>query len=304
MSLRPAHTGRMIGSIDDADRVGAAYLDHLTDADLRALVHAEDVSRADADARVRTLRRSPGLVLDVLDRPATSAALLNLAPRQTATQFSFISPFLVFAAAIHRTAADLATISYATERAAPRVRVPLFDTGQLSGYLAAPSNRLFLVELLTGFSRTASGVTTVRTPNGPRRRRWNSLDLTTLAALLDTLPDPERPRVWRRLGDLSLFLSGVFPDAATHAAFGRIEVRRLARISGINAEPNSGIVPTDILEWLGSNWYRLAGSGASRRTTRPLPDSSERFRHARRVLNAATDKYLFPITADWFAGPS
>jgi hypothetical protein len=293
----------MIGLGDDTDRVGTAYLDQLTDADLRALVRAEDVSRSDADARIRALRRSPGLVLDVLDRPATSAALLNLTPHQTTAQFSFISPFLVFAAAIHRTAADLATSSYTAERAAPRLRVPLFDTGQLSRYLASPSNRLFLVELLTGFARTASGVTTVRTPKGPRRRRWNSLDLATLAALLDTLPERERPRLWRRLGDLSLFLSGVFPDAATQAAFGRIDVQRLARISRITAEPNTGIVPTDVLEWLGSHWYRLAGSGASAATTRPLPDSSDRFRQARRVLNAATDKYLFPISTDWFAGP-
>jgi len=299
----------MIGSIDDVDSVGTAYLDHLTDADLRALVHADDVSDADADARVRALRRSPGLLLDVLDRPATSAALLNLAPlapRRTGIQFSFISPFLVFAAAIHRTATDLATSSYTTERAAPRLRVPLFDTGQLSGYLATPSNRLFLAELLTGFARTASGVTTVRTPRGLRRRRWNSLDLTTLVTLLDTLPDPERPRIWRKLADLSLFLSGVFPDAAAHGAFGRVDVQRLARISGISAEPTAGVVPTDVLEWLGSEWYRLAGRAPSEQTTprRPLPDSSARFRHARRVLNAATDKYLFPITTDWFAGPS
>jgi hypothetical protein len=293
----------MVGLIDDVDRVGTAYLDHLTDADLGALAHAEDVSRADVDARIRALRRSPGLVLDILDRPATSAALLNLAPQRTAARFSLISPFLVFAAAIHRTAADLATSSYATERAAPRMRVPLFDAGQLSGYLATPSNRLFLVELLSGFSRTASGVTTVRTPKGLRRRRWNSLDLTTLALLLDTLPAQERPRIWRRLGDLSLFLSGVFPDAASYAGFGRMDVPRLARISGITTEPNAGIVATDVLEWLGSRWYRLAGSGPSGLTTRPLPDSSDRFRHARRVLNAATDRYLFPISTDWFASP-
>jgi hypothetical protein len=294
----------MIGPIDDVDRVGTAYLDHLSDADLRTLVHAEDVAHADADARIRVLRRCPGLVLDVLDRPATSAALLNLAPRRGADQFSFISPFLVFAAAIHRTAGDLATSAYTTERAAPRLRVPLFDTGQLSRYLAAPGNRLFLAELLTRFARTPSGVTTVRTRKGPRRRRWNGLDLSSLAMLVDTVPEPERPRLWRRLGDVSLFLSGVFPDAASQAAFGRIDVQRLARMSGITAEPNAGIVPTDVLEWLGSHWYRLAGSRGGLPALPPPPDSSDRFRHARRVLNAATDRYLFPISTDWFAGPS
>ena len=61
------------GSMDDLDRIGTAYLGHLTDADLQALVHADEISVAEADVRMRALRRAPALLLDVLDRPAVSA---------------------------------------------------------------------------------------------------------------------------------------------------------------------------------------------------------------------------------------
>jgi hypothetical protein len=108
----------------DLDEIGARYLAHLTDADLRALVHADEVSPTEANARVQALRRVPELILDVLDRPGVSAGLLNLASAEDSQRFALISPFLVFAAAIHRIAADLRTAAYAPERATPRLRVP------------------------------------------------------------------------------------------------------------------------------------------------------------------------------------
>lgn len=283
--------------IDERDDIGARYLAHLTEPDLRTLVHADAVPSGEASARVTALRGSPGLVLDVLDRPNTSAALLNLVADRTIT---FISPFLLFAAAIHRTAHDLASSSYTPERAAPRMRVPVFDTGQLSGYLAAPTHRLFLAELLTRFARTASGVTFERTPHGLRRRRWNSLDAVSLARMLDGATPAQRSGIWLRLGDLSLFLAGVFPDAAG-SAFGRVDPSRLALMSGVSADVDS-TNPADVLEWLGARWYRMA-TATIPAIVPALPDSAEEFHRARRVLNAASDRYLFPFAADWFNRP-
>ena len=145
---------------DELDQIGAAYLARLSDADLRALVRADEASSAEAAARVTALRRQPALVLDVLDRPATSSAVLNFAASPGADrELVFISPFLVFAAAIHRTAADLAATTYAHERTAPRMRVPVFDSLQLAAYLAVPRHRLFLADLLSSFARISSGTT-------------------------------------------------------------------------------------------------------------------------------------------------
>jgi hypothetical protein len=377
--------------MDDRDTIGAAYLAHLTEADLRELAHAAEVSAAQADARIQALRRAPGLLLDILDRPAVSARLLNLTSADPAQRFALISPFLTFAAAIHRIAADLRASGYAPERTTPRLRVPVFDGPQLAAYLEEPAHRLFLAELLSSFARSSSGVIVTQTSRGVRRRRWNDLDLGRLAMLLGALPEQDRPPVWRRLGDLALFLTGVFPAAIERALAGRLDPARLARSTGLAQPPASAAAPAELFEWLGAGWYRLAASHASgsaatmlARTAltaadqqpghrpgddpaasgpgeraagdrpasdRPISDSrpasrlagpddraagdqlrtsglavppwsavatamsdataaavlrdnAEHFHQARRVLNAAADRYLFPVAVDWFTPPA
>ena len=300
------------------DVVGTAYLSHLTEADLRALVHADEVSATEADARLAVLRRAPGLLLDILDRPGVSSDLLNLASAEGPGRFALISPFLVFAAAIHRIAHDLRGSGYVPERTTPRLRIPVFDAAQLAEYLADPAHRLFLAELLASFARSASGVIVTQTPHGLRRRRWNDLDVGRLAMLLDALPEPDRPPVWRRLGDLALFLAGVFPAAIERALSDRLDPARLARTTGLGP-PASGLAPAELFEWLGAGWYRLAAQHAGRArtavsqvapaapavnaTAAALHDNAEHFHQARRVLNAAADRYLFPVTVDWFGAP-
>ena len=292
---------------DDLDRIGGCYLEHLTSADLRTLVRADAApSATEVGSRIAALRREPGLVLDVLDRPATSTALLNLAIERGRGELSFVSPFLVFAAAVHRTAADLAGVSYVAERAAPRVLVPVFDAAQLAGYLADRWHRLFLIRLLASFARTSSGVIVTRTPRGVRRRRWDDLDLIRLARLLEAVPKSQRRGVWRRLGDLALFLAGVFPDAVEHLVPGPVEATRLAQRTGLTDQPRSAQLAADLLEWFAAGWYRLAAAATTGAATEvPLidGDAASHIHQARRVLNTATDRYLFPITADWLATP-
>ncbi len=293
---------------DDRDRVGAAYLAHLTDADLRELVRADAVSRDEAAARIQALQRAPGLLLDVLDRPAVSAGLLRMAGPDAGLGFTLISPFLVFAAAIHQIAADLRVSGYAPERTTGRLRIPVFDGQQLAAYLSRPAHRLFLAELLASFARSSSGVVMTPTPHGIRRRRWNDLDLGKLAMLLAALPEPDRPPVWRRLGDLALFLTGVFPAALERALAGRLDPVRLARSTGLPALPSPDLGPAELFEWFGAGWYRLAASHATATSAAAglpaLRDSAEHFHQARRVLNAAADRYLFPVGLDWFTPPS
>ncbi|MBO0823565.1 MAG: hypothetical protein J2P27_06860 [Actinobacteria bacterium] len=291
--------------MDEVDRIGAEYLSNLTDADLRALVHADEISAAEADARIEALRREPALLLDVVDRPAVSAGLLNLASAGDPHRYTLISPFLVFAAAIHRIAADLSSSGYVPERATPRLRIPVFDGPQLAAYLAEPAHRLFLAELLASFARSSSGVIMTQTAHGVRRRRWNDLDLGRLAGLLDALPDQQRPPVWRRLGDLALFLAGVFPAALERALAGRLDPDRLAMVTGLAAPPSADLGPAELFEWFGASWYRLAArrSTAASQTAAELRDSAEHIHEARRVLNAATDRYLMPISIDWLGAP-
>jgi hypothetical protein len=301
----------------ERDQAGREYLARLSDADVRALVHADAVTADRAMARMEALHRQPALLLDALDRPATSAAVLNLvsaigpgdapASGRMAERFALISPFLLFAAAIHRTAADLAGASYAPERTTPRRRIPLFDGGRLTAYLATPRHRLFLADLLASFARISGGV--VLAPDGRHRRRWNDADPHRLAVLLEAVPPAERPPIWRRLGDLALFLAGVFPDAAERLVRDEAAASRLARRTLLEAAPGAGRegLPgggaPDLIEWLGVRWYGQAARHMAGDAARDLREQAEQFWPARRVLNTATDRYLLPYSADWLTAP-
>src|SRR6266496_1132952 len=224
------------------------------------------------------LRGDPAMVERLLDDPRTFQAVFGGTGR--ADPLLRASPFLVFALAIQRGAEDLREAAFVGEWAGPRQRLPVFDAATLRDFLAAPARRLFL------------------------------------AALLDVVPAGERVGIYRRLGDLALFLTGVLPDHAATRAFAPVDAQRLLRHAGLEgveagrpgsmAEPAWGSGGVALLERLGRRWYRLAYQSAPVRTAplRVMDEVAERFDQARRILNLVTDTYLFPFRARWFPGPA
>ena len=72
-------------------------------------------------------------------------------------------------------------------------------------------------------------------------------------------------------GDVSLFLSGVFPDHATLYGAGPVAVARLLRAAQVPAtdyERLSTVPAMELLEQLGARWYRAAYGLAPVRTAR------------------------------------
>jgi hypothetical protein len=169
-------------------------------------------------------------------------------------------------------------------------------------------HRFFLAELLSSYTHVASGSVWMRTPRGWRRRRFSELDPLRLVELLENASDEERALLYRRLGDLTLFLTGVFPDYAGKRFLPPIAWNRLKRaVPGADEPgltgPESAGEPVWLLEELGRRSYRLAADAA----LRPGPggrdvlvDMSVGFRDARRSLNVLTDRYLFPMRDQWF----
>jgi len=301
--------------------VGAMYVDNLTDADLALLVEASGTTMTPAE-----LRRNPASVPALFDRPEVFDAIFGRGPAEIgATTLGSsrqlhvgqpqgrdrwlvgVSPFLAFATAVHRTAAELGHTSYLTERA-DQGKVPVFDGPELAEFLEPPPRRLFLAELLASFAKVASGRYVVRTRRGLRFRRYSELDLVRLAGVLESLPPAERPGALRRLGDVALFLAGVFPDYTRTYALGPIDAARLLRAAGLSREEHDtwATAPAiDLFEHLGARWYRHACELAPLRTARLdlVAEVAERFRQARRVLNFMADRYLFPTEGGWFSPP-
>jgi hypothetical protein len=217
-----------------------------------------------------------------------------------------VSPFLVFAVCVNRAAAELERATFVAEWVAPKQRIPVMDVEQLRNFLADRSHRYFLAELLASYTRVASGAMWVESRRGWRRQRFSELDPVRFAALLDVVPESQRPGIYRRLGDLALFLTGVFPDYSASRLFGRFDLQRLLRSSAgreAGGAPPEELGPLGTLEELGERWYRLACSSARAPATsnlRLVASVADRFRQARRVLNFVTERFLFAQRSNWF----
>jgi hypothetical protein len=298
------------------DRALAAreYAGHLTDADLTLLALAgPGAGPGAAPGAGSWLRGDPAALLRLLEDPGTFGTVLGGGlgegpgggSRGWAVQ---ASPFLIFALLVQRATTELASAAHVPERTGLRQRVPLFDAPALRDFLADTARRLFLAELLASFTRVASGRYRVRVAGRARTRRFSELDPVRLAGLLDAVPEAERPGVYRRLGDVSLFLTGVFPDYVTSRAFGPVDAGRLLRAAGLPAQERERLAAgpaIDLLEHLGARWYRIACEVAPVRTARlaVAGDVADRFRQARRVLNHLADRYLLAAGQSWFGAP-
>jgi hypothetical protein len=290
----------------------SAYADYLTQADFRLLARAVGASAA----AVADLAGDAAAIEGLLADPRVFSAVFGTpspAPPAAPEVLVFASPFLAFGVAVHRAVADLAAMDYLPERSGLRQRVPVFDTPELRDFLGSAERRLFLAELLASFTRVASGRYRVpsRWGSGPgsapgqgagsggrsRTRRFSELDPVKLAGLIEVAPEESRPGIYRRLGDVSLFLAGVFPDYSAMHAFGPVDVSRLLRSARVPAGDRDGLAAApalDLLEYLGARWYRAALATAPVRTARldVVGEVAERFRQARRVLNHLADRYL------------
>lgn len=246
----------------------SGYDEHLTDADLRLLSTATELPE-DADLT------DPALLEGLLADPRVFEAIFS-----PSGEVVLVSPFLAFGVAVHRAAGDLA----------PEVR----------DFLGTAQRRLFLAELLASFTRVAAGRS--------RTRRFSELDPVRLAGLLEVSPEESWPGIYRRLGDVSLFLSGVFPAYSALHALGPVDAAQLLRAARVPAADRDGLetaTSLDLLEYLGARWYRAALATAPVRTA-PLDVVGEvagRFRQARRVLNHLADRYLTGPDSPWFPRP-
>jgi hypothetical protein len=300
----------------DDDSVTRAYFEHLTDGDVALL--ADGVAAGSLTDRRAALRHRRGGIEDLLSSPRVFDTVF--ATGRSSEPLIGVSPFLAFAVAVHQAARELGSASYAEEWMGVGRRTPVFDTARLRQFLSLPWHRFFLAELLASYTHVASGSVLVPTRRGLRRQRFSELDPVRLASLLDVVSEAERPGVLRRLGDLTLFLTGVFPDYVARRGFGPIEQSRLVRASRQaairrRAEPGAsrtGETADDnavaLLEQLGRRSYQAAfqllGTPASGHVA-ILGELPERFGDARRILGVVTERFLFAHRDHWFGlGPT
>lgn len=259
----------------------------LTERDLQTLAAFAGMTGEDLAA---DLRRRPWAIHDLLsDRDVLDTVL-----DRHAHPANVVSPFLLFWVLAHAAAAELREATYVSDWAGMRTRLPMFDVEPVHEFLEDAGRLTFLAALLSSYvvPRPAP------VPADP-------LDFESLAAWLGQATAPDRVLLLRRLGDLALFLTGVFPDRTGPQVIDPRLAERLGSSVEMTAEEilalcdRGSIAPgIEALETLGSRWYTAA---AQEDVSIPavVIDVAHRFRSARRVLNHLSDRWLYEIDLNW-----
>ncbi|MPY94397.1 MAG: hypothetical protein GEV08_15460 [Acidimicrobiia bacterium] len=307
------------------------YLEHLSDADLVLLGAAAGLAEEETRQSVAFLRGRPDLIEDALRAPSTFPAFFPghagapggapsgpPAPGGPDAGGALIeatalpSPFLLFAVAVHRAVQDLDATSFVAEPFGGFKRLPVFASAELRALYDDAGRRLFTIEHLASYTRVTSGRVWVRRQGGGYRRvRYSELDPVRLAGLLELVDPEEQAGIYRRLGDLALFLTGVFPDHCARTPAHPIAVTRLVRsvrVPGAGRLDVADIAPLvgsdglgGVLRVLGPHWYRLAAQRSPLATVaRGLDEAASSFDGIRRFLTVLTDRYLFPVRDQFF----
>jgi hypothetical protein len=264
----------------------AAYLDGFTERDIKTLagiVGTEPATLADE------LRRRPWAIHDVLGDEAVVDGVMG----RYAHPANVVSPFLLFAVIVHGAAAELQAATYVNDWTGPRSRLPVFDVAPLQEFLEDPARVFFLASLLESFALPV-----------PVAAPANPFSLDDIALWVDQAVPAQRASLLVRLGDLSLFESGIFPDHTGSRPLTPAIAERLGSTVDMTAAEVLELCDTgsispglDALESLGSRWYETAVAEGS--APKLLGDVAARFRAARRVLNYVADAYLYPVAFDW-----
>jgi hypothetical protein len=268
----------------------ALFIERLGEHDFQVLAGL-DGARATADEMRHHLRDAPHAVDGYLADARLYAALFA---DPEADDIQVLTPALVFAVLVHQTIRDLEATSYVSEWVGAGERLPVFDVESLRGFIDDMTRRFMVIELLTSFTRVASGSMWVRTNRGYRRRRYSELDPLSLAEMVQGLPELQRPAGYRRLGDVALFLTGVFPDHTARHPLSAIRRERLIRSTGVAGDWDEAVDYVHFLEGAGSRWYDRAAHGplVPADGQQHLQDMAAHFSSARRFLNYLADRYL------------
>jgi hypothetical protein len=200
-----------------------------------------------------------------------------------------ISPQLLFAVLVHRSADELAGSGWIADWVGPGARLPVFDVEPLVEFADAPARLRFVSHLLVTFTAP---------PPGPVATERLGLD--ELVDWLDAVDPEARTGLLRQLGDLALFQAGVFPDSTGASPLSTQQAERFGRSLGMTddevvqlVDPESPTAGLDAMETLSASWYRAA---ADESTDIPVlvRDVANRIRAARRFLTHIADRYLHP----------
>ena len=125
--------------------------------------------------------------------------------------FLRVSPTLYFEILLRKAHSELEVATYTLERSG-RENIPVFDTDKVLEFMKRPGIVEYLATMMASFMKIQSYVVPVRVRRGVRRRvRYNDMDVDSLIKFASDADPMDRFRYYKRIGDVCLVVSGVFP---------------------------------------------------------------------------------------------
>ena len=250
----------------------------LSEADLRFVVEEVEAGGLDPERLKQLVRSDPSFRDAVLadGRVFAKAAAADEALLR-------ISPPLYFQVLLRRAQKDLGEVSHTLERSGADT-VVVFDTDDVSGFLAKPTVTDYLAAMLASFTRVESYVMPVRVRRGTWRRvRFSDMDIDSLARLAASVEEEHRFRYFKRIADVCLFILGIFPNSASAAAQRGMRPGRRGRRT---AEEYADIGRRHYGTAMEHPTARVAG------LAEPMELLHDNFAVARKALNFIAEQYL------------
>ena len=267
-------------------------LANLSDADLDFLVRAVTTSRTDYDRIKDIVRGKADLLQVMLDDERVFRRLA-----ETPEAVLQVSPYLLFTVLLRRAQRDLRARKFTMETSSQGT-LPVFDADAAADLLEDVALRDYLALMLEEFTRIDRHTIHVWDEQGPRPVTYSDFAVEDLEALAELAEESERFAIYRRLGDLCLFLTGMFADYLAARA-------REAASRGARQRKHREDIET--YEELGRTYYRRAAE-AEAAADLGLTDLLERlaahFTLARKPLAVISQSYIPVQRFRWFpAGP-
>ncbi|HHY46969.1 MAG TPA: hypothetical protein GX506_06670 [Firmicutes bacterium] len=207
-----------------------------------------------------------------------------------------LSPFLLFTILIRKVHRDLKNTTFTIEPVGKRERLPIFDAPRVVELLDNEDVRSYLADMLSSFTRV--GTTTLYFKDGRAfsKRTFSDVDLDDVLELAEILPEDSKFSLYKRAGDICLFLTGVYPDyifsqvaeeSSSHRTQG--ESRKVRDMADYERE--------------GQMFYRQAASHKMAKVVgmdRVLSVLSESFTLARKPLTIIAERYVTSKRDQWF----
>ena len=200
-----------------------------------------------------------------------------------------ISPRFLFDILLRVAYSELENRAYTVERTANH-EIPVFDSPEVVRFLSNKAVLRYLADMLASFTRIESFTMPVRVRKGVWRRiRYNDMDLDSLLRFCQTVDEERRFGYYKRIADICLFISGIFPEYATRNRHLPSTDRTK---TGLFGRLRRSI---EDYEEEGRRFYRLAGEHSDARLlhlTEIFHQLQDEFNLAKKPLNYISENFL------------